>query len=57
MTMVSNATILNMIVIVIDDSRGINCNLELSVAIVAEWYHNLEHHSVGIIYDSNIFIV
>ncbi len=57
MTMVSNATILNMIVIVIDDFRGINCNLELSVAIVAEWHHNLEHHSIGIIYDCNILIL
>jgi hypothetical protein len=57
MTMVSNATILNTITIVIDESRGINCNLELSVAIVAEWYHNLEHHSIDIIYDCNILIV
>ncbi len=54
---VSDATILNMIMIVIiDKSRGINYDIE-SIMIIAEWRHYMEHHSRGIIYKHHIFIL
>ncbi len=34
---------MNMISIVIDNSIGINYDLESSIAFIAEWRHNYEH--------------
>jgi hypothetical protein len=48
MMIISDATSINMVAIVIEDTRDINYSLESSIIIVAECHHNLEHHSSGI---------
>jgi len=57
MTIVSGAPMINMITLVIDDSIGIHHDLKSSITMVEEWHLNLEHQSLGVIYDRNILIV
>ncbi len=54
---VSDVTILNTIMVVIDDSRGIKYDQEAPIKIVVEWHHSLECHSRDVIYNHRIFIV
>ncbi len=53
---VSDVTILNTIMVVIDDSRGIKYDQESSNTIVAEWHHSLECHSRDVMYNHRIFV-